>query len=81
MTPAHGFKFVSVHYVDNVRNVKTIRGGMYTAYPTSKHAQLLFTQILFILLCNFYQFYIINVCFIVLIVTVVFCMLINKHII
>ena len=31
--------YVSVHYVDNARNVKTNRGGItgyiYTAYPTS----------------------------------------------
>ena len=27
-TPAHGFMSVSVHYVDNARNVKTNRGGI-----------------------------------------------------
>ena len=31
-TCTHGFMFVSVHFVDNVRNVKTNRGWNYWAY-------------------------------------------------
>ena len=53
MTPAHGFMFVNVHYVDNVCNVKTNRGGVtghiFLACKTIIHTNT------FILLCNFHQ--------------------------
>ena len=50
--------FVSVHYVRNqvMSGVELL--GIYAAYPTSWHKELLYTQPL---LCNFHQFYIIYV--------------------
>ena len=74
-TPAHEFMFVSVHYVDNVRNVKTNRGGItghmicdFLAYKIIIHT---------IFLCNFINF-ISYVYFIAHIVAVFLCLQINK---
>ena len=71
---------VSVHYVDNARNVKTNRGGI-TGYilpiplPSMQHY---YTHKYFYTFMQFYNF-ILYVYFIVHIVTVFFfCMQINK---
>ena len=59
--------FVSVHYVDNVRNVKTNRGGItgHIILPIPLPSmQSYYAQILlyfYALLCNVHQFYIICV--------------------
>ena len=66
--------FVSVHYADSVRNVKTNRGGITGHIYCLSHflaCTFLYTQILF---------FILYVYFIVHIVTVFFCMQINKQI-
>ena len=70
---------VSVHYVDNVRNVKTNRGGItgYILPIPLRSMQNYYTHNYFIFLCNFINF-ILYVYFIVHIVTVFFCMQINK---
>ena len=44
-------------YVDSARNAKTNRGGITRHIYCLSH--FLYTQILFILLCNFHQFYIV----------------------
>ena len=72
-TPAHGFMSVSVHYVDNVSNVKTNRGGIAgyilpIPLPSMQNYYMLHTNTC-ILLCNFLNF-ILYVYFIVHIVTV-----------
>ena len=56
--------FVSVHYADSVRNVKTNRGGITGHIYCLSHflaCTFLYTQILFLPLCNSYRFYIICV--------------------
>ena len=64
---------VSVHYVDNARNVKTNRGGI-TGYNCLSHflaCKIIIHTNTFILFCNFINF-ILYVYFIVHIITVFF---------
>ena len=62
-TPAHGFMSVSVHYVDNARNVKTNRGGItgYIQPIPLPSMQNYYTHKYFYTFMQFNKFYIICV--------------------